>query len=64
MEKAKAKERATRVPHETDRSGCVVCGQYGAVVESGIATTGDSPRWHEACAQARPDVIAKVKARA
>lgn len=40
-------------------SGCVVCGAYGD-----LETVAGSARAHAACAQARPDVIAKVKARA
>jgi hypothetical protein len=40
-------------------SPCAVCGQYdGEMVPAGNA------RAHEACATARRDVIAKVKARA
>lgn len=62
MEK-KEKEHApakTRAPHPTDVTGCVICGQYtGELSESaGLA------RWHKACGTARPDLVAKAKARA
>lgn len=40
-------------------TGCVVCGQGGNLV-----TVVGNVRAHEACASARPDVVAKVKARA
>lgn len=41
-------------------TGCVVCGSYDGLPK----TTSPAPRWHDFCADARPDVIAKVKARA
>lgn len=41
-------------------SGCVVCGQYG----EGLEAVAGSARAHAICAASRPDVIAKVKARA
>jgi hypothetical protein len=49
-----------KAPHPTDVSGCVVCGTYEGKLDDITA----SARAHEACAAARPDVIAKVKARA
>ena len=49
-----------RAPHPTDVTGCVICGQYtGELSESaGIA------KWHKACGESHPAVVAKVKARA
>lgn len=41
-------------------TGCVICGQYTGAF---VAVVG-AVRAHETCAAARPDVIAKVKARA
>lgn len=41
-------------------TGCVVCGSYTGPF---VAVTKDA-RAHEACSASRPDVIAKVKARA
>lgn len=41
-------------------TGCVVCGSY----EGKLSETAGKARWHAECGAARPDVIAKVKARA
>lgn len=41
------------------QTGCVVCGQYSG---SFTEVTRDA-RVHDECAAARPDVVAKVKAR-
>jgi hypothetical protein len=49
-----------RQPHHTDRSGCVVCGQY----QPELTESAGEARWHKECGAARPDVIRKVKARA
>jgi hypothetical protein len=49
-----------RRPHYTDRSGCVVCGQYEPELTGGAGEA----RWHEACAATHPHVIAKVTKRA
>ena len=42
------------------QTGCVVCGSYAGEF-TGVA---GHARWHSACEGARPDVIAKVRARA
>ncbi len=51
----------SQVPSEPmPQTGCVICGSYaGPFVE----VTKDA-RAHEACAGTRPDLIARVKARA
>jgi hypothetical protein len=41
-------------------TGCIVCGSYAGPLEP----VAGAARAHAACADARPDVIAKVKARA
>jgi hypothetical protein len=41
-------------------TGCVVCGSNGG---SFVEVTANA-RVHESCAASRPDVVAKVKARA
>jgi len=54
--KAKAVPAADVMP----ATGCVVCGSYAGTF---VEVTKDA-RAHEACSASRPDVIAKVKARA
>ena len=41
-------------------TGCVVCGGYGGKLDQ----VAGHARWHAECEAARPDVIAKVRARA
>jgi len=41
-------------------TGCVVCGSYTGT----FVTVAGAARVHEVCAENRPDVVAKVKARA
>lgn len=41
-------------------TGCVVCGLY----DGELSQIAGHARWHSACEGARPDVIAKVRARA
>ena len=45
-------------PGPDPSTGCVVCGQYGDLQE--VTKTAGA---HAACAESRPDVIAKVKSR-
>jgi len=42
------------------QTGCIVCGSYAGTF---VAVTPNA-RVHEACGVARPDLIAKAKARA
>lgn len=42
------------------QTGCIVCGSYAGSLE----TVTPNARVHAACGQARPDIIAKAKARA
>lgn len=42
------------------QTGCVVCGQYSGV----LTGAAGNARWHAECEGNRPDVIAKVRARA
>lgn len=42
------------------QTGCVVCGNY----EGQFTGAAGHARWHAECEGARPDVIAKVRARA
>jgi hypothetical protein len=42
------------------KTGCVVCGSY----EGELSGVAGHARWHAACEASRPDVIAKVRARA
>lgn len=42
------------------QTGCVICGSYTAPFEQ----VTENARVHATCASARPDVVAKVKARA
>lgn len=44
---------------EVQQSGCVVCGQYTGTLDQ----LTPAARVHAECAAARPDVVAKVKAR-
>lgn len=58
---AKAEKEVAPPPAEPmPATGCVVCGQYTGT----LVSVTDAARAHEACSAARPDVIAKVKARA
>jgi hypothetical protein len=47
------------LPMTSTNSPCVVCGSW-----EGLEEPKGQARWHKACEEARPDVIAKVKARA
>lgn len=51
---------AKKQPHPTDVSGCVVCGSY----EGELSETAGEARWHKACGERHPAVVAKVKSRA
>lgn len=42
------------------QTGCVVCGSYAGEFPGSVGNA----RWHAACGAARPDLIAKAKARA
>ena len=42
------------------QTGCVVCGSY----EGELSQAAGHARWHSECEGNRPDVIAKVRARA
>ena len=59
MAKGKDTDIAPPPPAAADpATGCVVCGQYGSLEE--VTKTAGA---HAACAESRPDVIAKVKSR-
>lgn len=60
MAKGKDTDIAPAPVEPEPQTGCVVCGQYGGEFE---AVTSKA-RAHKACSESRPDVIAKVKARA
>jgi hypothetical protein len=55
----KAVAKAKEPPVTSTNSPCVVCGGW-----DGLEEPRGQARWHKACEAARPDVIAKVKARA
>lgn len=55
----KADKEAPKV-EPAPATGCVVCGSYSG----DLVPVAGNARAHDACSQARPDVIAKVKARA
>ncbi len=63
---AKSKEDITpiakpaTVVEPEPQTGCVVCGSY----DGELAGLAGNARWHAACEASRPDVIAKVRARA
>lgn len=59
MAKTEKPDISPKVPEPVQESGCVVCGAYG-----NLEQLTANARVHKACADARPDVIAKVKARA
>ena len=42
------------------QTGCVICGSY----EGEMPETAGHARWHVECGARRPDVVARVKARA
>lgn len=58
MAKSEKKELPPSEP--MPQTGCVVCGSY----EGELVSVAGNARSHAACAASRPDVIAKVKARA
>jgi len=60
---SKDDKKVTPLVHTAEpmpQTGCVVCGSYAGKLV-GVTTAA---RAHEACSANRPDVIAKVKARA
>jgi hypothetical protein len=64
MSKDEKKSVVSAVPAPPAESmpatGCVVCGSYAGTF---VEVTKDA-RAHESCSASRPDVVAKVKARA
>jgi hypothetical protein len=56
---APPKSEPVAVVEPMPATGCVVCGVYGNLTGS-----AGHAQWHAACETARPDLIAKVKARA
>lgn len=62
MAKVEHKEKEKEAPKSEPmpQTGCVVCGSYDGTLETVTVTA----RAHAACAGSRPDLIAKVKARA
>lgn len=59
-EKRAVKLEDIQPPGPMPQTGCVVCGSY----EGDLSCVAGHARWHAACEAARPDVIAKVRARA
>lgn len=61
MAKSEDKPKVDIKPAEPmPQTGCVVCGSYQGTF-TGLA---GHARWHAECEASRPDVIAKVRARA
>lgn len=56
----KAEPKPEPKSEEMPQTGCVVCGSYAGEMTGAAGHA----RWHSACEGNRPDVIAKVRARA